>query len=199
MWKSFHLLYFYMNYHLLWIWIIITWDACGRPHLKMAWMSSYSATCLSGFSFEAGGRTSRPVVSRSMSGTLMAIFEGFVLFFVITIWVNSSLAWETDSKKNVSRILARSKSCKNLKLRTEVTKAGKFFGSHLCKNISKSWFKQSIAFRDSRVLLCGEHEPKSGLWCRYCGVASSNHELLRSQTEFAEKSMTEVILVCCKS
>ena len=36
------------------------------------------------FSFEAGGRAFRPMVSNSMSGTLMPIFEGFVLFFIIT-------------------------------------------------------------------------------------------------------------------
>ena len=39
--------------------------------------------CRPGFSFEAGGWTSRPVVSHSMSSTLMPIFEGFGLFFTI--------------------------------------------------------------------------------------------------------------------
>ena len=36
---------------------------------------------LAGFSFKAGKRTFRPVVSYSMSGTFMPIFEGF--FFII--------------------------------------------------------------------------------------------------------------------
>ena len=35
------------------------------------------------FSFEAGGRTFRPVVSHSTSGTLMPIFEGFALLFIV--------------------------------------------------------------------------------------------------------------------
>ena len=39
-----------------------------------------------GFLFEAGRRTFRPVLSRSKSGTLMSIFEGFVLFFIIIIF-----------------------------------------------------------------------------------------------------------------
>ena len=38
------------------------------------------------FSFQAGGRTFRPVVSHSTSGTLMPIFEGFVLFFILLIY-----------------------------------------------------------------------------------------------------------------
>ena len=41
--------------------------------------------CRAGFSFEAGGRTFRPVVSYSMSGVLMSIFEGFFLFLIIII------------------------------------------------------------------------------------------------------------------
>ena len=36
---------------------------------------------VSGFSFEAGYRTFRPVVSYSMSGTLMPIFDLFFFFF----------------------------------------------------------------------------------------------------------------------
>ena len=39
---------------------------------------------LAGFSFEAGGQTFRPVISHSMSGTLITIFEG--LFFIIIIF-----------------------------------------------------------------------------------------------------------------
>ena len=39
-----------------------------------------------GFSFEAGGWTFRPVVSHSMSSTLIPIFEGFGLFFTVIIF-----------------------------------------------------------------------------------------------------------------
>ena len=41
---------------------------------------------ITGFLFEAGGRTFRPVVSHSKSGTLMPIFEGFLIFFIIIIF-----------------------------------------------------------------------------------------------------------------
>ena len=41
----------------------------------------------SGFWFEAGERTFRPVVSHSMSHTLMPIFDGFVIFFIIVFVV----------------------------------------------------------------------------------------------------------------
>ena len=40
---------------------------------------------VAGFSFEAGGRSFRPVVSHSMSGTLIPMFESFFyysLFFI---------------------------------------------------------------------------------------------------------------------
>ena len=36
-----------------------------------------------GFSFQAGDRTFRPIISHSMSSTLMPIFEAFPLFFII--------------------------------------------------------------------------------------------------------------------
>ena len=42
--------------------------------------------CLSGFPFEAGSQALFPVVSHSMSVTLMPIFERFVLFFIIMIF-----------------------------------------------------------------------------------------------------------------
>ena len=45
--------------------------------------ASTQAQAKAGVSFEAGGGTFRPVVSHSMSGTLMLISEGFVLFFII--------------------------------------------------------------------------------------------------------------------
>ena len=36
-----------------------------------------------GFSFEAGGRTFCPVVFHSMSGTLISIFEGFIIIIIL--------------------------------------------------------------------------------------------------------------------
>ena len=52
--------------------IILTHDRAERGIYLPAW-----------FSFEAGGRAFRPVVSHSMSGALVPMFEEFVLFITI--------------------------------------------------------------------------------------------------------------------
>ena len=43
------------------------------------------SSLLPGFSFEAGGRTFRPVVFDSMSGTLISMLEGFFYYFILVI------------------------------------------------------------------------------------------------------------------
>ena len=57
----------------------------GVPLPKFGKREIYNGTYISGFSFEAGGRTFRPVVFYSMSGTLISIFEGFFNCFIIVI------------------------------------------------------------------------------------------------------------------
>ena len=49
-------------------------------HCDMVWENLHKDLATSGFSFEARGRTFRPVVFHSMSGTLISIFEGFFYY-----------------------------------------------------------------------------------------------------------------------
>ena len=52
------------------------------PHLFYSFSKSARKPVSAGVSFEAGGRAFHPVVSHSMSGTLMPIFERFCLIFL---------------------------------------------------------------------------------------------------------------------
>ena len=53
-----------------------------------------------GFSFEAGGRTFRRVVSHSVSGTLKPIFESFLIFLLLPfLYLNISWTyWLEDNR-----------------------------------------------------------------------------------------------------